>query len=129
MSQLYLTIHWRIKTTRQRTVLVTPWHSGSWLLQTCRHEQSRTESTSLRRDAEVRLLHAYALCCYMYVCMYVDVDAAAHSLDCHGWSIIAGSTKHFSRAQNWVSDNDESQTVSGSEFHIAGPEYEKLRCP
>ena len=32
----------------------------------------------------------------------------------------------FSRAQNWVSDIDESRTVGGSEFHIAVPEYEKL---
>jgi len=31
--------------------------------------------------------------------------------------------------KSFVKRTTESRTVSGSEFHIAGPEYKKLRCP
>ena len=60
----------------------------------------------------------------MYVCMYVRRDiyvrAAAYSLDCHGDAMIyrrlhktfQSLVEHRTESR----DNDESRTVSGSEF-------------
>jgi len=49
-----------------------------------------------------------------------------YSLDCHGGAMrmyhcTLENTTDFSCAQNWVSDSDGSRTVSGCEFHRAGP--------
>jgi len=72
----------------------------------------------------------------MYVCMYVCnniyVRAAAYSRDCHGGAIV--NRKLYRTFQSSIEHRTESVrsmdiTVSGKEFHRAGPEYEKLRCP
>ena len=72
----------------------------------------------------------------MYVCMYVRIEiyvrAAAYSLDCHEGAVIncrlyrTFQSLNVSRTET---DIELSRTVSGSEFHSVGPEYEKLRCP